>query len=81
MGDYGTARPAAVCRALGGRTLRDAAGDEIVCVGADLQGTFCVLDATDAFPCRGLFRHALRCRLEFDRPALNPFLCGPVDDE
>ena len=54
-----------------------------VCEGADADGTFCILDSPDlrnadnVFPCRGLFRRVLRCNLAHERPALNPFTCGP----
>ena len=51
--------------------------------GVDADGTFCILDSPDlrnadnVFPCRGLFRRVLRCNLAHERPALNPFTCGP----
>ena len=53
--------------------------DNKICRGIDKAGTFCILDSTGedpAFPCRGLFRHILRCNLTYNRPALNPFICA-----
>ena len=38
--------------------------------------TFCILDSTEAFPCRGLFKHLRKCNINFNRKALNPFFCG-----
>ena len=49
-------------------------GGETVCTGIDVQGTFCIVNSRDAFPCRGLFKHARICN-GFNRPALNPFIC------
>ena len=48
---------------------------QAVCLGIDIQGTFCLVGSRDAFPCRGLFKHVRRCN-GFNRPALNPFICG-----
>ena len=70
-GDFGGLRQADICGALGGRTTAEGA-----CVDADQTGTFCILNSEDAFPCRGFFRHIVRCNLEYERPALNPFICG-----
>ena len=71
-GDYGLIPQREVCAALGGRFQKN----EAVCTGVDVDGTFCVLDSVDAFPCRGLFRQVLRCNLMYQRPAVNPFVCG-----
>ena len=57
----------------GGRRRRQTGGVE-VCSGIDIQGTFCLVGSRDAFPCRGLFKHVRRCN-DFNRPALNPFIC------
>ena len=51
-------------------------GSVHICAGMDKNGTFCMLNSADAFPCRGLFKHVRSCNLEFNRPALNPFFCG-----
>ena len=74
-GDYGNIPPADVCRLLRGSF----AENDAVCVNADADGTFCILDSTGAdpaFPCRGLFRRVLSCNVKYDRPGLNPFICG-----
>ena len=55
------------------------AENDAVCVNADADGTFCVLDSTGedpVFPCRGLFRRVLYCNLTYHRPGKNPFVCG-----
>ena len=57
----------------GGRRRLQTGGVE-VCSGIDIQGTFCLVGSRDAFPCRGLFKHVRRCN-DFNRPALNPFIC------
>ena len=67
-----------LCGAFGG--LASDEGEGRVCKGLDKAGTFCILNPTGtdpAFPCRGLFKHLRRCNGEYNRPALNPFLCGP----
>ena len=46
------------------------------CLGLDRSGTVCLLDSRDFFPCRGLLKHLRRCNLQYNRPALNPFICG-----
>ena len=46
------------------------------CSGLDLSGTVCLLDSRDFFPCRGLLKHLRTCNLKYNRPALNPFICG-----
>ena len=51
-------------------------GNGRVCSGVDVNDTFCVLDSADALPCRGLFRHVLKCNVGWNRRALNPFFCG-----
>ena len=64
-----------LCLAFGGRVEEE--GDGRICAGLDKSGTFCILDSAgdSAFPCRGLFKHLRRCNGEYDRPALNPFIC------
>ena len=64
-----------LCGGFGG-TVQVAAGGEEVCSGMDANDTFCIIDSTDAFPCRGLFKHLWNCNMRHNRPALNPFLCG-----
>ena len=54
--------------------------DERICSGVDAVGTFCIVGSRVAFPCRGLFRHVWRCNSEYNRPAQNPFICGPRCD-
>ena len=46
------------------------------CLNLDQSGTVCVLGSADFFPCRGLLKHLRRCNLKYNRPALNPFICG-----
>ena len=67
----------AECRMLGGKVQIHSATGIRVCSGIDAQGTFCLVDSSGAFPCRGLFRHVRRCNDGHNRPALNPFFCGP----
>ena len=58
---------------LGGEVVEN----QRICRGVDEAGTFCILGSQDVFPCRGLFRHILRCNLLYsNRRALNPFICG-----
>ena len=67
-----------ICLALqGGGEGAQLEGDRRVCSGVDANDTFCILNSVDKFPCRGLFRHVLRCNIGFARKALNPFFCGP----
>ena len=63
-----------LCAKLGG-TLRAASGDQRVCSSVDANDTFCIAGSADAFPCQGLYKHALVCN-QYNRPALNPFFCG-----
>ena len=74
-GDFRRADQDTVCKDyLGGMVV----GGKF-CRGIDTAGTFCILDSTGAdpaFPCRGLFRHILRCNLTYNRPGENPFACG-----
>ena len=71
-GDFRRSSHRTVCEDyLGGRVVRN-----VVCQGIDKDGTFCIMDSRDAFPCRGLFRHILRCNLTYNRPGLNPFACA-----
>ena len=71
-------RTAEPCATLGG-TVRIVGNGE-VCSGIDQSGTFCIVGSRDAFPCRGLYKHVVRCNAEFSRPAVNPFICGPKCD-
>ena len=81
-GDFGPLSDAALCGAFGG-TIESGANGGRVCAGMDANDTFCILNSTEAFPCRGLFKHLRKCNMEFNREALNPFFCGRVcpDDE
>ena len=70
-----------LCARFGGMALDE--GNGRVCGGLDEAGTFCILDSTGsdpAFPCRGLFKHLRRCNGLYERPALNPFICGEKCD-
>ena len=67
---------ASECRHLGGRVRIDSETGTRVCSGVDMNDTFCLVYSGAAFPCRGLFRHVRQCNDDFNRPALNPFLCG-----
>ena len=83
-GDFGIAPQSEICRALqgGGKAARlEGDGEMKVCSGVDANDTFCILDSVDGLPCRGLFRHVLRCNMEFNRLALNPFFCGKKCDD
>ena len=68
---------AAECRMLGGEVQIHSATGIRVCSGIDANDTFCLVDSGDAYPCRGLFRHVRTCNDDYNRPALNPFFCGP----
>ena len=63
-----------LCGAYGGK--RRAAGGGAICSGMDINGTFCIEDSREAFPCRGLFKHVRACNMKYNRRALNPILCG-----
>ena len=63
-----------LCGAYGGK--RKAAGGGATCSGMDINGTFCIEDSREAFPCRGLFKHVRACNMKYNRRALNPILCG-----
>ena len=63
-----------LCAAYGGE--RKAAGGGATCSGMDINGTFCIEDSREAFPCRGLFKHVRACNMKYNRRALNPILCG-----
>ena len=73
-GGFGELPQREVCAALGG-SFRE---NEAVCTGVDESGTFCILNSVEVFPCGGLFRRVLRCNLMYQRPAVNPFVCGGV---
>ena len=68
---------AAECRMLGGEVRIHSATGIRVCSRIDKNDTFCLVDSEDAYPCRGLFRHVRTCNDDYNRPALNPFFCGP----
>ena len=68
---------AAECRMLGGEVQIHSATGIRVCSRIDANDTFCLVDSGDAYPCRGLFRHVRTCNDDYNRPALNPFFCGP----
>ena len=76
MGDFGSIPQAEICQAL--RLPGDSDSDIRVCSGVDANDTFCMMDSADAFPCRGLLRHILKCNLGYNRVALNPFFCGKI---
>ena len=70
-----------LCARFGGMVEDEGGGR--VCGGLDEAGTFCILDSAGedpAFPCRGLFKHLRRCNGLYERPALNPFICGEKCD-
>ena len=75
-GDFGDIPQKDVCLKLQGGAGAQLEGDGRVCSGVDANDTFCILDSADALPCRGLFRHVLKCNVGWNRPALNPFFCG-----
>ena len=71
-GDFRRTEHSVVCEDyLGGEVV-----DGKVCRGIDKTGTFCILGSRDVFPCRGLFRHVLRCNLTYNRPGENAFACA-----
>ena len=74
-GDLGELSDDVLCVAFGG-TVQTATGGGEVCSGTDKNGTFCIMNSVDAFPCRGLFKHLGICNVKHNRPALNPFFCG-----
>ena len=65
----------ALCEQLGGNVEITANGEN-VCSGMDRNDTFCIVGAAEALPCRGLFKHVIKCNADYNRPALNPFFCG-----
>ena len=77
-GDFGDIPQKDVCLKLQGRADAQLEGNGKVCSGVDANDTFCILDSADALPCRGLFRHVLKCNVGWNRRALNPFFCGEV---
>ena len=64
-----------LCADLGGK-IENGVSDENVCSEIDVNDTFCIVGSSDAFPCRGLFKHVILCNDQYERPALNPFFCG-----
>ena len=68
-----------LCNDLGGDITAQGGGE--VCKGMDKSGTFCIVGSQDAFPCRGLYKHVINCNGGYNRPALNPFICGPKCDQ
>ena len=73
--NIGTASEKVLCGAFGG-AVEDATGGGKVCSGMDANDTFCVIDSTEGFPCRGLLKHLYICNVQHNRKALNPFFCG-----
>ena len=73
--NVGTASEKVLCGAFGG-AVEDATGGGKVCSGMDANDTFCVIDSTEGFPCRGLLKHLYICNVQHNRKALNPFFCG-----
>ena len=73
--DIGKASEKVLCGAFGG-AVEDATGGGRVCSGMDANDTFCVIDSTEGFPCRGLLKHLYTCNVQHNRKALNPFFCG-----
>ena len=73
-GNFGRMSDELLCKVFGGTAL--IAADGGMCSGMDENNTLCILNSAAAFPCRGLFKHLRSCNLEFNRPALNSFLCG-----
>ena len=67
-------RSADLCQRLGGSVQPEGGGS--VCAQVDAHGTFCIIGSADIFPCRGLLKQVILCNAEYNRPALNPFLCG-----
>ena len=71
-----------LCGAFGGDIeTGGSGGDNVACSGVDANDTFCFLDSTEAFPCRGLFKHLQICNIQNNRKALNPFFCGRICGE
>ena len=77
-GDFGGIAQQDVCLELQEEADAQLEGNGRVCSGVDSNDTFCILDSADGLPCRGLFRHVLKCNVGWNRPALNPFFCGAV---
>ena len=65
------------CATLGGTLISVGDGVDNVCQNLDASGTFCIVDSKDAFPCLGLYNRVSICHA-LGRPAINPFICGPV---
>ena len=78
--DIGTASEKVLCGAFGG-AVEDGTGGGRVCSGMDANDTFCVIDSTEGFPCRGLLKHLHICNVQHNRKALNPFFCGAKCDD
>ena len=78
--DIGKASEKVLCEAFGG-AVEDGTGGGSVCSGMDANDTFCVIDSTEGFPCRGLLKHLYTCNVQHNRKALNPFFCGAKCDE
>ena len=64
-----------LCAELGGE-IRVADTGEKICSKMDENGTFCIVGSSDAFPCRGLYKHTILCNGGYNRKTLNPFFCG-----
>ena len=67
----------AECERLGGELQAAGGEDNRICSGVDWNDTFCILGSVDAFPCAYFFAHVKACNA-LDRPALDPWHCGPV---
>ena len=70
--DFNALPQSELCEYFGGDP--ETAGSRI-CSGVDDANTFCILNGPD-FACRGLLRHVWNCNEDFERVALDPFLCG-----
>ena len=71
---YATEQP---CQALGGQ-LKSVQSQNDICSDIDTSGTFCIVGSQDAFPCAGLYKRVVKCNREYNRVAINPFVCGEI---
>ena len=71
-------RTAELCTELGGDINTPSNNQPPVCQNVDTVGTFCIVGSTDAFPCRGLYKHVILCNAKYNRPARDPFTCEAV---
>ena len=70
--DDEVSRTSKLCSLMGGDVKLEK--QQEVCSNIDASGTFCFVGSREVFPCKGLYRRALRCN-SFNRPARNPFIC------